>query len=201
MTLTSLNRYTWSLSLTLLLFFASGLPAAPAADGAQRAEARRQAAESILKDLHQATVIRQGKSRHVMVGFIDPNCPYCHKLYLGLQAYILRGDIEMHWVLVGVLMETSPGKAASILEAPDPIAALDRNERGFSRETGFGAAIDDPLADAAVMAKLKRNADLLRRTGSESVPTLVFRVADGTAVVVTGAPPESYLKQIIPQVK
>jgi thiol:disulfide interchange protein DsbG len=103
--------------------------------------------------------------------------------------------------VVGVLMESSPGKAASILAAPDPAAALDRNERGFSPETGYGAAIDDPLADDAVMAKLKHNVELLRLTGSEAVPTLVFHVTDGTAVIVTGAPPDNFLKQIIPQVQ
>lgn len=192
----------WVLCLCWVLAMPTEVMAQAITDAATaRAEARRQAAESILKDIRQATAVPQGKSPRVIYAFVDPNCPYCHKLFKDIQPAIERGQVSVHWIPVGVLMNTSAGKAAAILESKDRLAALKKNEDEFSRDNGFGGIYEEPLPSDQTLKQLATNLALLRRSGDEAVPTMVFRINDGTAIMLPGAPPPKVLEQIIEQLK
>ena len=190
------RRSIFSFLLALLPLFAVGIPAAAAAQDASQAPPKGAAA--VLANIQQATWIRDGKSPHVIYVFFDPNCPYCHKVFEMLRPQVERGDVELRWIPVGYLMLTSLGKAATMLEAKDPTEALYRNERGFSRETGsFGGVEEEPVPREDTLRKLEANHALLKRSGFDAVPLLVFRTKDGKADLVRGAPPEAALEKIL----
>ena len=170
-----------------------------AAEPAQtRAEARQRNVTSMLADIQQATWIRDGKSAHVIYVFFDPNCPYCHKVFEMLRPQVQRGEVELRWVPIGKLMLTSLGKAAALLEDKDPTAALYRNERDFSRETGaFGGIEEEPLPREDTLRRLSANHALLRQSGSDAVPALLYRTKEGKANLVVGAPPAATLDAIV----
>lgn len=188
--------------VAVFLLFAAGNLTATAAGNRSKAEARQKAAASVLADIQQATWIRDGKSAHVIYVFFDPNCPYCHKVFEMLRPQVQRGEVELRWVVVGKLMATSTGKAAAMLEARDPTEALYRNERGFSQETGsFGGIEEEPLPREDTLRKLKANMDLLRRTGFDAVPTLLYRTRDGKVELIRGAPPAAFLEKLVKELE
>lgn len=152
----------------------------------------------MLADIQQATWIRDGKSTHVIYVFFDPNCPYCHKVFEMLRPQVQSGAVELRWVPIGKLMLTSLGKAAALLEDKDPTAALYRNERDFSRETGaFGGIEEEPLPREDTLRRLNANHALLRRSGNDGVPTLLYRTKEGKANLIVGAPPAATLDAIV----
>ncbi len=195
--------------IAISLLLATALPATPGLIQSARAGQdtpdssgmRQQIAASILNDAGSAAWVAEGQSAHVIYIFFDPNCPYCHILYDSMRPWVQHNQIQLRWIPIGTLMATSFGKAAAILDAKNPLVALRRNEVGFSKASGFGQISEDPMPDDATANKLKANADLLRRTGNDAVPTMVFRLADGTADLVQGAPPSKYLQLLIQHIK
>jgi thiol:disulfide interchange protein DsbG len=161
----------------------------------------RQVAQSMLKDIDQATWVAEGRGPRIVYIFFDPNCPYCHHLYVNTRPWVGKDGLQFRWVPVGVLMTTSAGKAAAILEAEDPVRALHVNEDNYSRENGFGAIEEDPLPSDATEKKLHANQALLERTGLDAVPSMLFRDKSGQAQFIGGAPPPPELKKILAMVK
>ena len=184
-----------SLATNLLPAQAADKPPAPG-------NARQQAAASMLKDIKQATWVRDGKSAHVIYVFFDPNCPYCHRVYEDLRPAVKRGEVELRWIPIGTLMTTSPGKAAAILEAKNPTDAFYQNEAGYSRETGsFGGIAEEPLPKDKTLQSLDRNLKLLQRSGNQGVPALLFRTMDGNANLIVGAPPAAFLEKLVKEIE
>lgn len=166
---------------------------------AAHADAR---AEALLGQVSQATWIGEGSGPHTLYVFFDPNCPYCHKLYEELRPHVKAGGLEVRWVPVGVLMRTSLGKAAAILEAPKPLAAFYRNENDWNfGDTPYGGI--EPLHKPAkrTVAALDANAALLENVGIRGVPVTVFRGDDGKAYHFTGTPGAERLAEILRHVK
>jgi len=193
--MTGRHRISFLLALLSLGFVA---PSADAEPAQSRVEARQRSVTSMLADIQQATWIRDGKSAHVIYVFFDPNCPYCHKVFEMLRPQVQSGAVELRWVPIGKLMLTSLGKAAALLEDKDPTAALYRNERDFSRETGaFGGIEEEPLPREDTLRRLNANHALLSRSGNDAVPALLYRTKEGKAHLVVGAPPAANLDAIV----
>lgn len=160
------------------------------------------AAASMLTDIQQATWIRDGKSAHVMYVFFDPNCPYCRRVHENLRPQVEFGEVELRWIPVGILMTTSLGKAAAMLEAKDPAEALHRNEERFSTETGsFGGIEEEPVPRADTLKRLERNLALLRRSGRDAVPSLLYRDKRGQARFVIGSRPAEALNEMVKELE
>lgn len=193
------RQYCAFLIPVLLLVTAAPARAADRVTGPLlKGAALEQSADTMLRDIGQATWVRDGESQRVIYVFFDPNCPFCRKVYDGLRPEVNMGEVELRWIPIGVLMTTSLGKAATILEAKDPTAALHRNEHNFSTETGqFGGIEEEPAPRDDTLARLDRNLALLRRSGMDSVPALLYRTRDGRARFVVGAPPRPALERIL----
>ncbi len=144
--------------------------------------------------LRHTAAIRQGVGRTRLYVFFDANCPYCHDLYEALQPLIRRKGLGVRWVPVGILALSSYGKAAALLEAADPAAALARMERGFHDGRG---AVRPARATARVAHGLRYNVRLFEASGAEGVPFLVFRTRDGRVHTIEGDPPYAALAQIV----
>lgn len=172
----------------------------PPADSAV-ASPREKIAETILSDIQQATWIAEGKGPHVIYIFFDPNCPACNQLHHNFRPWVEQGKIELRWIPVGILMTTSLGKAAALLEAPDRLTALTENEAKFSRERGFGGIAEEPGPTDATLKQLETNAHLLKHTVNMAVPTMVFRDRQNRANFIQGTPAAGPLGQIVQEVK
>lgn len=196
--MTARHRFSFLLALLTLGFVAPNAIGAETEPAQSRADARQRNVTSMLADIQQATWIRDGKSAHVIYVFFDPNCPYCHKVFEMLRPQVKSGAVELRWVPIGKLMLTSLGKAAALLEDKDPTAALYRNERDFSQETGsFGGIEEEPLPREDTLRRLNANHALLRRSGNDAVPALLYRTKEGKANLVVGAPPAASLDAIV----
>jgi thiol:disulfide interchange protein DsbG len=85
---------------------------------------------------------------------------------------------------VGYFTQSSPGKAAAILEAKDPLAAIMKNEREFNMER-FGG-LNEVLPSPATEKALEENLAILRATELVATPTLIYRSRQGKTVIRRG---------------
>lgn len=131
--------------------------------------------------------IREGHGRRQLYVIVDPNCPFCHRLFERLQPLIGAHHMTVHWIVAGFLRATSAGKAAAILGAHRPLAALRRNERSFRPGKDDGGI--QPVAVRGRGARaLAANNHVLALTGPELVPTLIYRNVAGKVIMHQGVP-------------
>ena len=182
-----------------LALFTLGSTSINTANAAQNLTRTQQLAESMLTDIGKATWIAEGKSPHIIYVFFDPNCPYCHKLFVSARPWVNQGKLELRWIPTGTLMTTSHGKAVAMLGAEDPLKTFYQNEEHYSRSGGGG--VDEDLSTPDIEKKLKANEALLARTGFGAVPLMLYRNTKGLAMLVQGAPPKDRLTRLFEQVK
>ncbi|WP_197495847.1 thioredoxin fold domain-containing protein [Acidihalobacter yilgarnensis] len=154
---------------------------------------------ALIREAAQSHWIAEGHGDRVIYVIFDPNCPYCHLVYVDSQAYLKH--YQFRWVPVAILTPTSPGKAAAMLEAHDRNAALKENEDHFVRAHGKLGGLK-PLArmTAETRRELAENKALLTKTGIEVVPTIVFLNKHGKAKVIKGAPAKADFPTLLNEV-
>ncbi len=172
--------------------------AAPAADaGDWSLDPMAAKAAELLSGAERARWIAEGSGPRVVYIFIDPNCPFSHQLFLDSRRAVGKDGLQIRWVIVGVLHESSLGKAAAILASPDPLAALQKNENDWDfGEIPGGGIRPLPHPDAALRQTLAANFALLQRAGIDSFPVLVWRNAKGQARMLIGLPPPDIAAEI-----
>jgi len=171
-----------ALACTLVIAFAILLSTASAAGAAQPSSR----ADTVLADAPKATWIADGDGGRVVYVFFDPNCPSCALLYRNLRTLIEPQDLQVRWIPVAVVNATSLGKAAAMLQAKDPLAALRLNEERYHGESYSGGMEEDfPTADTE--QKLRANERLLNTLDIPVVPSMLFAGKDGRAVLIQGA--------------
>lgn len=145
--------------------------------------------------LEKSRWIAEG-SRHpkrIIYAFIDPNCPYCHEFWEAARKAYSKG-LQVRYIVVGILGSSSVNKAAAILGAKNPAAALEKNERGFKHHSGAIAPvtkmpgkIHDIIAD---------HNQLMANFGLDGTPGLVWKDSAGKIQTSNGLPPSSELAKI-----
>ncbi|MBI3576200.1 MAG: thioredoxin fold domain-containing protein [Gammaproteobacteria bacterium] len=173
---------TPAFTLARTLFLALLLSVAPTVASTQASSP----ADAVLTDLPKATWIAEGEGRRAVYIFFDPNCPACQLLYRHLRTLIEPHDLQVRWVPVAVVNATSAGKAAAILQAPDPLAALRHNEERYHGET-YSGGIEEDIPTAETQQKLRTNERLLDRLDIPVVPTMLFTDKDRRTVLIQGA--------------
>ena len=103
--------------------------------------------------------------------FFDPTCPHCATLWGNAKP--LATKLKLVWIPIGWLQKSSAPQAATILSAPDPVAAMAENEASVLERRG-GITVPASLSDEAV-GKVKANTELFHKLGEESVPLIVFK--------------------------
>jgi thiol:disulfide interchange protein DsbG len=128
----------------------------------------------------------QGAPKSVIYVFFDPNCPFCHFAWKALQPYEAVG-LQVRWIPVAYLMETSTGKAAAILQAGDKLAAFRDNEMNYSLANHSGG-IKPAKPTAATNKLLQSNSELMHAFGITGTPALVWKDAAGKVQMKGGLP-------------
>lgn len=150
--------------------------------------------------LRHTTSVGEGTKhpQHLFYVITDPNCPYCHELWSELQPYYSQG-LRVRYVMVGIIADNSPGKAAAILEARHPAAALDKDERGWqSLPDDMGGGIP-PLANPKpkTLALLKDDEKLMHDLGVQGTPALIYLDSHGVMQILQSVPNPATLAAIV----
>ncbi len=149
----------------------------------------------IWKQLEGSTWIADGvkNAPRVIYTFTDPNCPYCNKFWNDARPWVKAGKVQVRHIMVAILGPTSPGKAAAILSAQDPQAALTQHEQ----QHGSGGV--KPLAQISpkVRAQLDANQGLMQQLGFSATPTTLYKDGDGNLQNMQGAPSAEMLSKIL----
>lgn len=134
-------------------------------------------------------------AERIVYVFTDANCPFCNELWASSRPWVEAGKVQLRHVMVGVIKADSAAKAAAILEADDPEAALTFNEVNHA-EGGI-----DPLETISEESKtlLNSNAELMRQLGFGGTPGLVARSEDGKLSFKSGVPRGSALEDLFGQ--
>jgi thiol:disulfide interchange protein DsbG len=155
---------------------------------------------STWQKLQRSTWVSQGPKNphHLIYVVMDPNCPYCHDLWTLLRARYAKG-LQVRYVMVGFIAANSPGKAAAILEAPNPSQALDENELNWgdmANDMGGGIKPKNEMTPDTGMS-LMVNEQLIRSLGVEGTPALIYEDRGGHTHVVQSVPSEHDIDVIV----
>lgn len=151
-------------------------------------------AEKAWAQLESAAWVRDGSkdAETVIYEFTDPNCPYCHKFWQAARPWVEAGQVQIRHVLVGVIKPDSVPKAATILAADNPEAALTRNEHNFQHG---GIKIADNIPDTA-RQKVAANSALMESLGYFATPTILYQTKNGEIGVKQGMPQGAEIQKI-----
>jgi len=142
--------------------------------------------EKVWQILEQAKWIQDGSqnAKQIIYTFTDPNCPYCQRLQETAEPYITAGDVQLRHIVVGILQEDSIKKAAAILGADSPEAALqqhiqpaDNNKVDQSEE-----------AVATGTLRVEENNQLMEQLGFMATPTSIYKDEKGHVRLIEGMP-------------
>ena len=145
--------------------------------------------------LESATWVRDGKADapRVIYMFSDANCPYCHQFWQAARPWVDAGKVQLRHILVGVIKADSPAKAAAILGAPDPSAALLENEKKYD-QGGIPPVRSIP---ANARKTIDDNQMLMMTMGFRGTPGIVVRDGDGLLKKVNGMPQQAALAEVL----
>lgn len=130
-------------------------------------------------------------SKRVVYVFFDPQCPHCAALWDAARP--LKPQARFVWIPVALINEKSAPQGAAIMNAGDPVAAMDEHEKSLLAKQGGIAAMGASDAQKDIV---KRNTELMTRFGFTGVPTVVGKHAQtGQIVTVEGSLPTGALAQ------
>lgn len=121
--------------------------------------------------------------------FKDPNCSYCHLAWRALQPYEKVG-LQVRWIPVAFLAQDSAAKAAVLLTAKDPDAAVAELHANYGKKT------TPPVPSAQVKARVDANTKLMAEMGFKGTPATLYKDAAGKVIAVDGMPRLSQLPKM-----
>lgn len=144
--------------------------------------------------LEKSTWVRDGRkdAPRIIYTFSDANCPYCHKFWEAARPWVDAGKVQLRHVMVGVIRQDSPAKAAAILGAADPSAALLENEHKFDR----GGITPAERVPEDIGRQLDANQALMVSLGFRGTPGIIVRDDAGALKKYKGMPQASELDQV-----
>lgn len=114
--------------------------------------------------------------------FTDPNCPFCKRFWKDARPWVDAGKVQLRHVMVGTLGESSQKKAAYLLSAQDPKAALQGNESGKKPAKEIKTVADQQRQ------QLDENQQLMVRLGASGTPAILYLDPTGMLQMHAGAP-------------
>jgi thiol:disulfide interchange protein DsbG len=163
-------------------------------EGALQAAASSPLNEQTWAQLAKTRWIAEGAAnpKRIVYVFTDTECPYCHKLWLATQPLLAKGDVQVRHILVAVIAPQSEGRAAAVLDAADPHAALKQHENAF----GHSALAPEKSVPAATAKAIADNTALMDQLGISGTPATVYKDAEGKVRIANGMLPEQRLEAI-----
>lgn len=134
--------------------------------------------------LKDSTWISDGsdKAEKIVYVFTDPNCPYCKRFWKDARPWIDAGKVQLRHLMVGTLGDSSQKKAAYLLSAKDPKAAL------FGNESGENPAKEAKTIEPKQRQQLDDNQQLMATVGASGTPAILYLDATDMLQMHAGAP-------------
>lgn len=136
--------------------------------------------------------VDEGSGKKSVIVFFDPNCIWCHRLWVNLHKGAFPDSVVVKWVPVGFLKPDSRGKAARIMS--EGLPALQKDESLFDDKTEEGGI--EPLSDDKAFKQVDANLVSLGKIGDVVTPTIVWKAADGIRKF-SGFPDDNEWKLIV----
>ena len=135
---------------------------------------------------------RTDSARHQIWVVMDPNCAFCHRLWVELRPYE-RAGLEVHWIPVGILFASSmPRAAAELAGGPKTLYAME-SKFDVARERGGAPGI---TITPQLRRELATNLALAMKAGIQGTPGIFYRGAHGALRLEQGVPSPSSLAAI-----
>lgn len=109
------------------------------------------------------------------------------------RPWVDTGKVQLRHLLVGIIKEDSPAKAAAILGASDPSAALRENEMNFDN----GGITPAKTVSEDVAKTLQDNQLLMMALGFRGTPGIVVQGNDGLIQKYNGMPQGDTLAEVL----
>lgn len=103
--------------------------------------------------------------------FFDPQCPHCAELWANAQP--LHQQVKMKWIPVAFINAKSKTQAGVLLEAQNPVELMAKYETEMKASKNSAVLNGSPRADT--LEEVERNTQAWKNSGSESVPTILYR--------------------------
>lgn len=159
------------------------------------------------KNLNTVSYITQGsdKAEHKAYVMIDPNCIFCHQLFLDMAPYIKENKLQIRWVPVGIMRPDSLGKAAHLLSTKtneQAVKLLKEDEAKFNTKTKEGglSVLDQTSSDPVIanaFKKVSKNNAYFGSHGFQGTPVIVFVGKKGKPDLFSGYPRGPQLKELM----
>ena len=101
---------------------------------------------------------------------------------------------RIRWVIVAFIKSSSPGKAAAIMSAADPVAALASDEATFDSRTETGGITPLAKITPEQKTKIQQNLDFMTSFSLNSTPTILYKNIEGKGMVMRGALPPAQME-------
>ncbi len=125
----------------------------------------------------------------VVYTFTDANCPYCRQFWEAARPWVEAGEVQLRHIMVGILTSNSPAKAATLLGAEDPAAALHAHSDSGEEVIPAAQARD-------IEEQVHTNNQLFEELGMVATPSTLFR--DGDRVDrVQGVPSDERMVEVM----
>ncbi len=127
----------------------------------------------VWQELEESHWIADGApdAERIVYTFTDPNCPYCRQFWHDVRPWIEAGRVQLRHIMIGVLAQDSPAKAAALLGAEDPAAALHAH-------SGEGEEIAPGPQPREIEEQVFANNQLFDSLGFMATPTTLFRTGN-----------------------
>lgn len=167
----------------------------PLDEAALEASAAKPISDKEWSQLAATTWVLDGKAQapRIVYMFTDANCPYCHRFWEAARPWVDSGKVQLREILVGIIKQDSPAKAAAILGASDPSAALSENEKNY----GHGGITPAKSIPADVSKTLASNLQLMLSMGFQGTPGIVVLDGNGLVKKYNGMPQQSALAEVL----
>jgi thiol:disulfide interchange protein DsbG len=144
-------------------------------------------AQKIWQRVQGLKALKDGDRGNVVYAFIDPRCTFCHRFMGMARPHIAAGRLQMRWLPVTILSESSKGLAESLYRA---------SNAGLAIQHLANNALQGLPESPAVRLSLARNLLAMRDTGETGVPLFVYKV--GARVIISpGVPSDAELATMV----
>lgn len=118
--------------------------------------------------------------------FFDPQCPHCAALWNETKK--LSSHAKYIWIPVSIMNNNSLGQGAAILSAEDSVEFMDNHGKLLMQNRQGAPAMKKVPAE--LRDSIKRNTEVLKRLGANSVPYVVgINPLKNEVVKITGGLP------------
>ena len=151
----------------------------------------------LFPELEKTGFVAEGPTapKKVLYVFFDANCYYCHLTWKALQPYEKAG-LQVRWIPVAYQKPSSTNRAAAIMEAPDRVAALRKNELRYEPKTYDGGIKPVAKVRPETLKMLQANWELMKKFGAQGTPAVVWTDPNGNVGFRNAVPRLSELPRI-----